>query len=97
MQEAKEQGRRPVVLEIHFEAEHNTHPFAPEDTWAAVHAWACERFHVASDACPNLELHDGSLTGGVLNEDLPIGNAEHKRLVWLVKPGPEQYGHGVSG
>lgn len=83
---------KTVVIELHYEAERKTHPFSANDTWGKVHEWACEKFGIADDACPNLELRADSAVGGVLNDDAPIGDSAKHRTVWLVKPGPEPFG-----
>ncbi len=82
-----------VSIQVHFEAEHKTHTFQSTETWSVVHSWACDKFNISDDVCPNLELRAGSSSGSVLGENTPIGNAEHHRVVWLVKPGAEQFGH----
>ena len=81
-----------VCLDIHFETESARHHFPSRAKWHHVHRWACRKFEVANDACPNLELRDGSAEGAPLNESEAIGPYEGCRTVWLVKPGPEKNG-----
>lgn len=50
---------RRVFIDLHFESESQTHHFPPRSTWARVHRWGCRHFHVAADACVNLELREG--------------------------------------
>ena len=85
---------RRVCVGLHFESEKATHFFPARATWARVHHWGCHRFDVPHDACANLELHDGSATGPVLNDRIHIGHYKGCKAVWLVKPGPEPYGDG---
>jgi hypothetical protein len=81
-----------TCVDIHFETESATHKFLATSTWERVHRWACKRFKVASDACANLELHEGGPKGPILNETRPIGHLPGCETVWLVKPGPERNG-----
>lgn len=89
----KHQGRLHLVcIDLHFETESKKHHFLPTSKWERVHQWGCHKFHVAADACANLELHSGSPKGPVLNESKEIGRHEGCLVVWLVKPGPEKNG-----
>jgi len=81
-----------VCIDLHFESEQATHYFPARATWALVHKWGCRNFDVPQGACANLELHKGSASGPVLNDNSKIGQHEGCELVWLVKPGPEPYG-----
>lgn len=83
---------RRVCVELHFETETITRRFSPTAEWERVHQFGCKKFHVAEDACANLELHDGTADGPALNERQEIGSFERCRSVWLVKPGPEPSG-----
>jgi hypothetical protein len=83
---------RRACVELHFEGEVATHRFPVRAKWARVHRWGCRHFHVAADACANLELRDGAPDGPRLNEALPIGTFAGCRPVWLIKPGAEPYG-----
>lgn len=80
---------------VHFEGQHAEHFFASRARWSRVHHWACDKFEVAKDACPNLELYEGSPKGPALNEKLPVGKSKDCLAVWLVKPGPEPYGRSA--
>jgi hypothetical protein len=84
---------RRVCLDVRFESENEVHYFSPRAPWRRVHHWGCTQFKVAHDACANLELHDGSSEGPVLNEKVQIGSFAGCKTVWLVKPGPEPNGH----
>ena len=84
---------KTIVVDVHYEADHKTHPFSSDETWSQVHDWACDKFSIADDACPNLELRADSPTGGLLSENGAIGSSAKQRTVWLVKPGPDQFGH----
>jgi hypothetical protein len=81
-----------VCIELHFESNTLSHNFSANSKWSRVHRWACKQFTIARDACANLELHDGTENGPVLNESARIGSFTGCKPVWLVKPGPEQYG-----
>ena len=83
---------RRVCIELHFETETITHRFSPKAKWERVHLFGCKKFTVADDACANLELHEGTIDGPVLNEQKRIGPAKECRTIWLVKPGPEPNG-----
>lgn len=83
---------RRVCVDLHFESEAAKHHFPARAPWARVHHWGCKHFDVPNDACANLELHDGSPTGPVLNDRTHIGHHRGCKTVWLVKPGPEPYG-----
>lgn len=83
---------RRVCIDLHFESEDAKHLFPARATWARVHHWGCGHFEVPRDACANLELHEGSPTGPVLNDRSHIGHHKGCMTVWLVKPGPEPYG-----
>lgn len=83
---------RRVCIKLHFETEKAVHYFPSRAHWARVHRWGCDRFDVAHDACANLELREGTETGPALNEALRIGVFLGCKIVWLVKPGPEQNG-----
>lgn len=83
---------RRVCVDMHFESEQARHFFPARATWAHVHRWGCHRFDVPKDACANLELHEGSPSGPVLNDRIHIGRHKGCKVVWLVKPGPEPYG-----
>jgi hypothetical protein len=83
---------RRVCIDLHFESEQALHSFPAGGTWALVHKWGCHRFDVSHDACANLELHEGSAKGPVLNDRVQIGHHRERKTVWLVKPGPEPYG-----
>lgn len=84
---------RRVCLDVRFESENEVHYFSPRALWRRVHHWGCKQFHVAHDACANLELRDGSSEGPALNEKVQIGAFPGCKTVWLVKPGPEPNGH----
>lgn len=89
----KHHGRLHLVcIDLHFETEEKKQHFLLTAKWERVHQWACRKFHVATDACANLELHSGSPRGPVLNESKEIGRHEGCIVVWLVKPGPEKNG-----
>ena len=64
---------RRVCIDLHFESEDAKHHFPARATWAQVHRWGCDHFDVPSDACANLELHEGTATGPVLNDRNRIG------------------------
>jgi hypothetical protein len=81
-----------TCVEVHFETEVRTHKFPARSTWERVHRWGCKKFKVATDACPNLEIHKDGPLGPALNESKPIGHHAHCVNVWLVKPGPERNG-----
>jgi hypothetical protein len=81
-----------ACIDLRFETEERKHHFLPRAKWERVHQWGCHKFHVATDACANLELHSGSPEGAVLNESKEIGQHEGCMVVWLVKPGPEKNG-----
>jgi hypothetical protein len=81
-----------VCVDIHFETEGAMHKFLATSTWERVHRWGCKHFKVASDACANLELHEGTPKGPALNETKPICHLPGCQTVWLVKPGPERNG-----
>lgn len=83
---------RRVCVDLHFESEEAKHDFPARATWARVHHWGCRHFDVPHDACANLELHEGSPTGPVLNDRTHVGHHKGCKTVWLVKPGPEPYG-----
>lgn len=83
---------RLVCIKLHFEGESRLHRFQASRTWSAVHRWACKKFNVADDACPNLQLRDGSSEGSLINENQKIGEFHGCKNVWLVAPGPEQNG-----
>jgi len=83
---------RRVCVDLHFESESIKHMFAANNRWAAVHRFGCKHFNVASDACANLELHEGSATGSALNDQGRIGLFTGCKTVWLVKPGAEPNG-----
>jgi len=83
---------RRIRVEVHFEGETASHGFPSRAKWARVHRWACRHFGMATDACANLELHDGAPDGPRLNENQPIGTSSGCREVYLIKPGPEPYG-----
>lgn len=83
---------RRVCIDLHFESEEAKHHFPARAPWGRVHRWGCEHFDVPKDACANLELHEGSPTGPVLNDRTHIGYHKGCKTVWLVKPGPEPYG-----
>lgn len=85
-----------VCVDVHFETESARHHFLARSRWEAVHKWACRKFKIATDACANLELHEGGPKGPLLNESKPIGKHEGCVNVWLVKPGPEPNGHSVQ-
>jgi hypothetical protein len=85
---------RRVCIDVHFESEDAKHDFPARATWARVHRWGCNHFEVPQDACANLELHEGTAAGPVLNDRKHIGHHKGCKTVWLVKPGPEPYGHG---
>lgn len=91
-----EEGRhlkiRRVCVDLHFESEHAEHRFLSRDTWGDVHEWACRHFHVAADACANLELREGAPTGPALNDNSELGKFRGCKTVWMVKPGPEPNG-----
>src|SRR5439155_26332730 len=59
---------RQVCVELHFEGVVATHRFPARAKWSRVHRWGCRHFHVAVDACANLELRDGAPDGPRLNE-----------------------------
>lgn len=81
-----------VCVEVHFETESEQHWFPSQTHWSRVHQWACKHFNVAHDACGNLELHEGTPEGAPINEREKIGHDDECRVVWLIKPGPEQNG-----
>lgn len=81
-----------VCIELHFETKQARHHFGVTQKWKAVHRWGCRHFHIAHEACPNLELREGTITGPPLNERVVIGNFKECKTIWLVKPGPEQNG-----
>jgi len=83
---------RRVCVELHFESEIAKHDFSYRSTWAQVHEWACRHFQVPVSLCANLQLHEGTPKGPVLNDRLPIGHFHGCKGVWLVKPGPEPNG-----
>lgn len=84
---------RLVCIEVHFEGDPPEKQwFSPRRKWEVVHRWACRRFHVAADACPNLVLRADSPDGGLLNENMPIGEFKGCKAVWLIAPGPEPNG-----
>jgi hypothetical protein len=83
---------RRTCINVYFESEHREHKFPASSTWARVHRWACEHFHVPPDLCANLELRLGSPTGPALNEKKEVGVFAGCEVVWLVKPGPEPNG-----
>jgi len=84
---------RRVCVNIHFETETHKHHFPARATWSRVHRWGCKHFHVAHDACANLELHEGAIDGPVLNDSKEIGHFPGCKDVWLVKPGAEPNGN----
>src|SRR5207302_2743368 len=57
-----------VRIDIHFESEDRDHRFFASQTWEDVHKWACQHFNISTDACPNLELREGSPKGPALND-----------------------------
>lgn len=81
-----------VCVEVHFETETAQHWFPTQAHWANVHRWACRKFEVAIDACANLELRDSAADGPPINDRNKIGHLDECKVVWLVKPGPEQNG-----
>jgi hypothetical protein len=81
-----------VCIELHYESEIATHLFPARARWASVHRWGCRHFHVAHDACAQLELRVGAANGLLLNERESIGTFEGCKEVWLVKPGAEPNG-----
>jgi hypothetical protein len=83
---------RRVCIELHFESENVDQHFPARSTWGRVHLWGCHHFDVPHDACANLELHEGTPAGPVLNDLKQIGRHKGCKTVWLVKPGPEPYG-----
>lgn len=83
---------RRVCIELHFETEEKQKRFPVEAKWARVHRWGCRAFSIATDACPHLELREGSPQGPVINERQEIGPHSGCKTVWLVKPGPEPNG-----
>ncbi|MGO8735025.1 MAG: hypothetical protein ACLQVM_19785 [Terriglobia bacterium] len=83
---------RRVCIDLHFESEEARHHFPARATWARVHHWGCSHFNVPHEACGNLELHEGTPAGPVLNDRTHIGHHQGCVTVWLVKPGPEPYG-----
>ncbi|MBZ5631464.1 MAG: hypothetical protein LAO06_21630 [Acidobacteriia bacterium] len=83
---------RRVCIDLHFESEEARHTFPARATWSVVHKWGCHRFQVPHDACANLELHEASPKGPVLNDHVQIGDFKGCKTAWLVKPGPEPYG-----
>jgi hypothetical protein len=83
---------RRVCVKVHFEGDEAKHFFPARAPWSRVHRWACRKFGVAHAAAANLELHEGSPTGPVLNERKDIGASDECKEVWLVKPGPENNG-----
>jgi hypothetical protein len=85
---------RRTCINLHFETEAKEHKFPVSATWARVHHWGCEKFHIPHDLCANLELRLGSPTGPALNEKKQIGHHPGCEVVWLVKPGPEPNGAG---
>jgi hypothetical protein len=83
---------RRTCLDVHFESENQIHRFSAHSRWYRVHQWGCKHFHIAHDACANLELRDGSPEGPALNEKTEIGSFTGCKTVWLIKPGPEPNG-----
>jgi hypothetical protein len=83
---------RRVCINLHFETENHEHRFPARAKWARVHHRGCKHFHVAHDACANLELHDGAIDGPALNDNKEIGQFPGCKRIWLVKPGPEPNG-----
>ncbi len=83
---------RRVCVELHFESHNQRHNFLSKSKWSRVHRWGCRKFTIAQDACANLELHENTPDGAVLNENKQIGSFKGCKPVWLVKPGPEQNG-----
>ena len=81
-----------VCVNVHFEAEEAKHFFPARAPWSRVHRWACRKFGVSKSAAANLELHEGSANGPVINERKEIGASDGCKEVWLVKPGPENNG-----
>ena len=81
-----------VCLDLHFESEIKKHYFSSRSTWAHVHQWGCRHFEVPATVCANLQLHEDSPTGPVLNDRMPIGHYHGCEAIWLVKPGPEPNG-----
>ncbi len=81
-----------VLVEVHFETEVKEHRFPSKASWARVHHWACHAFRISTDACAHLELREDSPTGPALNERNHIGVHHGRKVVWLVKPGPEPNG-----
>ena len=83
---------RRVCVDLHFESENNKHDFSSRSTWGRVHEWGCRHFEVPPSICANLQLHENSPTGPVLNDRLQIGYHHGCYDIWLVKPGPEPNG-----
>lgn len=83
---------RRVCIELHFESDAKQKKFPLQAKWARVHRWGCRAFTIASDACPHLELREGSPQGTAINERQEIGPHAGCKPVWLVKPGPEPNG-----
>jgi hypothetical protein len=83
---------RRVCIDLHFESEEAKQHFPARATWSRVHHWGCNHFKVPHDICPNLELHQGTPAGPVLNDRTHIGHHKGCETVWLIKPGPEPYG-----
>lgn len=83
---------RLVCIKLHFEGESAMRRFHSSRTWHYVHRWGCKKFNVAEDACPNLQLRDGSAEGSLINENQTIGEFHGCKNIWLVAPGPEPNG-----
>jgi hypothetical protein len=83
---------RQTCVDLHFESESEKHHFSSRSTWGQVHHWGCRHFEVPAAVCANLQLHEDSPTGPVLNDRLPIGHYHGCKTIWLVKPGPEPNG-----
>jgi hypothetical protein len=83
---------RRECVELRFETEVAKHHFPANAHWKKVHQWGCKHFNVAHDACANLELHEGAPNGPALNDAKELGRYEGCKIVWLVKPGPENNG-----
>ena len=81
-----------VCVNVHFEGDEAKHYFPVHAPWSRVHRWACRKFKVSNTAAANLELHEGSAEGPVINERKEIGASDGCKEVWLVKPGPENNG-----
>lgn len=81
-----------VCVNVHFEGDEAKHFFPVHAPWSRVHRWACRKFGVSNSTAANLELHEGSANGPVINERKEIGTGEGCKEVWLVKPGPEGNG-----